>query len=342
MGRFLVLTATGLLVLASALAIGGCEPRNATEAEGRKDVAWLSSNPAGESVAALGRLADADPRALAALEQRADRDVNVYIAAWSAVTRQAAWGTKLLKDSLANPARAEMAASALPRKDLRLVPFIADLEGAVSRLAAGKRGSVIAGILASIGPAAHAAVEHRLVDAKTRGAMCDGIALPDASADARSVLLAVPEDARNHPSCVATVVSLATAEDVVVDWLATTAEPGLLGVAATSTLPCPRLSAVWNKALSTRPPETHPALTVPLQRSLSRCGPQLDAVIAELITSAPHSRAAIVQAIDPYGSELASMKQTCAALRAGYARGDSALLRGRAVDAIERGCAFAR
>ena len=329
-----------LIVLSAAL--GGCSPKNATEAEGRKDVAWLAANPSGESVAALGRLADDDPQALAALEARAEKDVNVHIAAWAAVQRNATWGTTLLKASLADPSRAEMAASALPRKDARLIPFIPDLEGAVVRLAAGKRGSFIAGILASIGPAAHTTVERRLIDPKTRGAMCDGINLPDASGDAKSVLLAVPTEARDNPSCVTAVIEMAATEDVVLDWIGAGSEPGLLGVAARANLPCPRLAGVWKKALTERPPEAHPALTVPLQRSISRCTAALDTVLGELLAKAPRARPAIIQAIDPYGTELASMKDTCAALRQGYARGESALARARAEEALNRGCKFAR
>ena len=331
-----------VLMVAGAAFLGACGPRNASEAENRKDVAWLVANPSGESIAALGRLADSDPRAVAALEARAEHDVNVHIAAWAAVTRSAAWGTTLLKASLADPARAELAATALPRKDARLVPFIADLEGAIVRLAAGKRGSFIAGILASVGPAAHATVERRLLDPKTRGAMCDGISLPDASGDAKSVLLAVPTDARDHPSCVTAVIDMAATEDVVLSWIGTGSEPGLLGVAATSTLPCPRLAAVWQKALTERPPETHAALTVPLQRSVSRCTAALDTVLAELLAKAPRARPVIIQALDPYGTELAGMKETCAALQQGYTKGESPLARARAAEALNRGCAFAR
>lgn len=331
-----------VLMVSGATALGGCGPKNVSDAENRKDVAWLVANPSGESIAALGRLADGDPRALAALEARAENDVNVHIAAWSAVTRSASWGTTFLKAALADPVRAEMAASALPRKDARLVPFIADLEGAIVRLAAGKRGSFIAGIVASIGPAAHATVERRLLDPKTRGAMCDGISLPETSGDAKSVLLAVPTEGRDHPSCVTTVIDMAATEDVVLDWIGTGSEPGLVGVAAKSTLPCPRLATVWQKALTERPPESHAALTVPLQRSISRCTAALDTVLAELLAKAPRARPVIIQAIDPYGTELAGMKETCAALRQGYTKGEGALARARADEALARGCALAR
>jgi hypothetical protein len=320
----------------------GCGQKSVADAEAKRDVPWLAANPSGESIAALGRLADSDERALAALQARADQDVNTYIAAWSAVTRNAPWGTAFLRSGLANPTRAETASSAMPRKDPRLVPFVLDLEGALVRLAAGKRGSVIAGIVASIGPPAHAAVERRLTDPKTRSVMCDGIVLPEASGDAKSVLLAVPADARDSPACVTAVIDMATTEDVVVGWLGASAEPGLLGVAAKSTLPCPRLATMWKTALAERGAEQHSAMTVPLQRSISRCASAVDPVLAELLAKAPRARATIVQAIDPFGVELQGMKETCTALKGGYLNGENGLVRGRAAEAIGRGCAFAR
>jgi hypothetical protein len=319
--------------------MAACGPRSVAEAEAQSDIGWLTANPTGESIAALGRLADKDPKAALALEAR-PTDINVYIAAWTAVTRNAAWGTNLLRTALADPLRADLVSSALPRRDPRLVPLLPDLDGAVVRLAAGRRASVIAGLVASIGPQAHAVVERRLVDAKTRGAMCDGIALPDASPDAKSTLLAVSADARDNPSCVNAVVDMAATEDTVVGWIATSAEPGLLSAAAKSTLPCPRLAAIWKKGLTERTGAS--ALIVPLKLSISRCGPAMDPVLAELMAKAPRARPAIVQAIDPYGTELASLKETCAALKQGYARGENAAIRERANDAVLHGCQFAQ
>lgn len=334
------LSLASLALLASCMS--ACGPKSVLEAEAKRDVKWLADNPSGDAIAALGRLADSEPRALTALQARADSDVNVYIAAWSAVTRNADWGTTFFRSSLGDPSRAELASSAMPRKDPRLVTFISDLEGAVVRLAAGQRGSVIAGILASIGPQAHSTVERRLVDPKTRGVMCDGIVLPEASGDAKSTLLAVPAEARDNPSCVSAVINMAGTEDVVLGWLATGAEVGLLGVAAKSTIPCPRLAALWQKALAERGPESQTAMAVPLQRSISRCNTVLDPVLAELLAKAPRARPTIVQALDPYGTELHGMKETCAALRQGYARRERAIVRERANDAVNRACTFAR
>ncbi len=329
-------------LILSGMLVLGCKPKSVAEAEAKKDIAWLADQGTPEAVNALGRLADTDARALQVLDQRASTDVNTYIAAWAAVTRNAPWGSSFLRSALADPARAEMASTALPRRDARLIPFTSDLEGAVVRLAAGSRGAVMAGVLASIGPQAHAAVERRLIDPKTRGAMCDGIALPEASGDAKSLLLAVPPEGRDHASCVTTVLMMAGTEDVVVDWLGSGAEPGLLTAAAKSALPCPRIAVIWKKALAERPPENHAALSVPLQKSISRCSIALDPILGDLLAKAPRSRAAILQAIDPFSIELADMKETCNALRAGYANGETPRIRERARDAISHGCTFAR
>ncbi len=90
----------------------------------------------------------------------------------------------------------------------------------------------------------------------------------------------------------------------------------------------------------TRPPETQPALSLPLQRALIRCTRQLDPMLANLLANEPRSRAAILQSIDPYGLELSSMKETCTALKAGAASSEEPRLRARAAEALNRGCAF--
>ncbi len=324
------------------VATAGCAPKTVAEAEAKHDIPWLEADASPQAMSALGRLADSDPKALAVLEKRSSIDVNAYIGAWEAVTRGASWGTTFLRAALADPTRADVAATALPRRDPRLIPFVPDLEGAVVRLSAGHRGSVVAGVLASIGPTAHAQVERRLIDPKTRGAMCDGIGLPEASGDAKSLVLAVPPEARNHASCVDVVLTMATTEDVVLDWLAVNAEPGLITAAAKSTLPCPRLSVIWSKGLVERPPESHSALIVPLQLSLRRCSTALDPIIADLLAKAPTTRACIMQAVDPYSTELSDLRLTCRALRAGWVANESPRVRERAQDALAHGCSFVR
>lgn len=334
--------ACALFALLGSGGISACKPKTTGEAEAHRDVAWLTDEGSPQAMAALGRLADSDPRAVSALEKRSSIDVNAYIAAWEAVTRGAPWGTTFLRTALADPTRSDTAATALPRRDPRLIPFVPDLEGAVVRLSAGHRGSVLAGVLASIGPTAHAQVERRLIDPKTRGAMCDGIALPEASGDAKSLVLAVPPAGRDHASCVDMVLTMAATENVVLDWLALNAEPGLITATAKSALPCARLGVIWAKGLVERPPDTHSALAVPLQLSLRRCASTLDPIIADLLEKAPRSRACIMQAIDPYSGELTDLKLTCKAIRGGWVTGETARIRERAQDALSHGCQYVR
>ena len=326
--------AVGVLVLVGAAT--ACSPKSVAEAEANRDVAALAANPTGDSIAALGRLADKEPKALDALQQRAGTDLNVYIAAWSAVTRNAPWGATMIRAGLADPARADLASSAMPRKDPLLVQFIPDLDAAVVRLAAGRSGAVLAGILGSIGPPAHAVIEKRLVDPKTRAAMCEGISLPEASPDAKATLRSVPPEARDASPCVNAVLELAGSDDEVLTWIATSGEPGLLGKAATSSLACPRLALLWKKTLSDRPPSA--ALTVPLSRTIARCSNAMDSVLGELLMKAPRARPTIVAAIDPFGTELAGMNATCTALKKGSTAGENAVTRERASDAVQQGC----
>ncbi len=338
MGRALLVWAA--LVAASSLV--GCAPKNASEAEAKKDVTWLANSGSPEAVAALGRLADSEPKALSALEARAAVDVNVYIAAWQAVLRDQAWGDKVLRAGLTDPTRAEMAASSLPRRDPHVAPFVNELEGGVVRLAAGKRGSVVAGVLASIGPAAHDAVQRRLLDAKTRSAMCDGISLPEASADARATILKLPPETRDQLSCVDLVLNMAAKEEPSHDWLAKSGEPGLLGAAARGTMLCTRLATLWKKALVERPAAEQGALVVPLKLAIGRCAPELDPVLADVLATVPGARACVVSAIEPYGAELADMKTTCTTLKQRFMGAESARVRGRAADALANGCRRAR
>jgi hypothetical protein len=316
-----------------------CRPSSVDEAEAKGDVAWLDANGSADAIAALGRLADKDSRGVDLLKKRASFDTNAYIAAWLAAKRGQAWGTQLLRSGLADPARAESAASAMARRDPLLSSFVPDIEAAMSRLSAGGSGSALGGLLASIGPSAHAAVERRLKDGASRRAMCTGIAAPDASADARTTLLSVPQESRDNAACVTAVVALAAADDSSVGWLATTAEPGLLGSVAKATqVPCSRIYAIWTRALAERPPQTYSALTVPLSQSIKRCPDQMDGVLADAITHIPGVRATIVNAIDPFGGETSSLKSTCKVLPQVANGWDKGIIRERANDALQHGC----
>lgn len=331
--RGIVATAATLLLMASA-----CGPSTVAEAEQRGNVDFLEKAGTSDAVAALGRLGDTNKSAQAALERRSSFDVNAMLAAWHAHGRGAAWGTQLLKGALVDPSRAELAAQAMTRRDPGLAVFIPELEQGVMRLSGGTRGGAVASVLASVGPPAHAAVERRLLDAKTRGAMCDGMSTPDASNDAKSTLLAVPIQGRDHSSCVNVVMSLAATDDAVLGWLGVNAEPGLLNAAGKGTLPCPRMVMAWKRALLERPPETFAALTVPLSIAMKRCPAPFDPMIAEILNGAPSTRATVVMAVDPFGSETTEMPLTCKMLGPISRSGESPRVRERAEDALSHAC----
>ncbi len=330
-------------LLLVVLAATSCKTRTVGEAERAKDVGWLDANGSQEAVAALGRIADSDPKAVLAIDERAGRDVAAYVAAWNAVVRGAAWGSGTLRSGLADPARSEDAASVMGRKDPHLVPFVADLESAITRLAAGRNNVALASVLASVGPVGDSAITRRLDDATTRGAMCRGIASPDASADARRLLIRVPASSRDNASCVDAALKLATENDPALEWLATSAEPGMLSAAGShEEFPCARLKPLWATALATRPAATHSMLTIPLLSSVHRCATALDPVLAEGLEHDPAAYALIVSGIDPYGSETQDLRTTCAALRPSAGAKGSPLTRERASEAIAHGCALAK
>ncbi len=170
--------------------------------------------------------------------------------------------------------------------------------------------------------------------------MCRGIASKSADPDSRVALLAVPESARNAPSCVDAVVRAAAQDDVALAWLATDGEPGLLGAAGNSaSLPCPRLHVVWAKALTSRRPDVYSALTVPLAYATKRCTAEMDGVLADAIGHLPATRALVVEAIDPFGAYDGALHATCAALPSVAAGGrEGAIVRERASDALNHLC----
>ncbi len=338
-----VARAAFIVAVAVALAAASCNAKTVGDAERTGDVEWLDANGSQEAVAALGRLADKNTKAVDAIDSRASRDVAAYVAAWNATVRGADWGPATLRAGLADPARAEEAASVMGRKDGHLVPFLPDLEAALLRLAAGHNNVALASVLASVGPAGDLAVMRRLEDPTTRGAMCRGISSPDSSADARRVLMRVSPSSRDDAFCVEAVLKLAIDNDAALEWLASTAEPGLLsGAGSHNEFPCARLKPLWATALATRPQATHTTLTVPLLSSVGRCAAILDPVLAEGLLHDPAAYDLIVSGIDPYGSETQDLKATCAALRTTAGTRGSSITRGRAIEAVRKGCQFAR
>ena len=326
-------------MLGTVVGIAGCKSTNVAEAEAHGDVKWLVTNGSPEAVSALGRLADKDAKALDAVNARVGFDTNAFIAAWAATVRGAPWGPVTLKTGLSDPLRAEAAASAMGRGDVHLATFVADLEGALSRLSASLQNAAIATDLASVGPPARPAIIRRLADPATRGAICRGIASTDASIDARKALLDVPVDSRNDRWCVDAVVRVAADGDEALLWLAKTGEPGLLGAAGSNDImPCARLHTLWSKAIEQRAPATHSSLVVALGYALKRCPTEMDGVVADAITRLPAAHALVINAIDPFADYVAALKATCALLPKLVTGGDSAIVREHAADTLTHGC----
>jgi hypothetical protein len=323
----------GVLLLAS------CRPSTIAEAERKGDVGWLEENGTPDAVAALGRLADGKPRAVTALEGRSTFDVHAFRAAWAGGLRGAAWGPKLLRDGLGDPARADLAASGMDKHDAHLVAYLPDLEAALQRLSASMQNFNLSSTLASVGVPARDAIVRRLADASTRGAMCRGIAGKDADPDARKTLLGAPVASRDANACVDGVVHIAAEDEPTLSWLADQGEPGLLVVASKSeTIPCPKLHVLWARVLSSRDQAVYSALTVPLGYAVKRCTADMDGVLADAIVHLPATHPVVVSAIDPFTGYGSALKATCAALPAVAAGKDAAIVRERASDALNHAC----
>jgi hypothetical protein len=326
-----------LLGAALAVPLVACAPRSIADAEKKGDVAWLDKKGTPEAIAALGRVADKDPRAAQALDRRGDYDRDVYAAAWDAVLRSAAWGTELYKASLANPARTELAAGTMPKKDPHLGAFVSELESGLVRLGASQNNLNVASTLASVGAPAQATIARLLANAATRTAMCRGLASSDAAPESRATMMQAPATSRDSAPCVDSITKMAADDNTVLGWLGEAAEPGLLSVAGKSELlPCVRLHDAWVRALTARPQER--ALVVALKNAIDRCPSELDGVLADAITRTPASQPVIVDAIDPFQGYGITLKATCAALPQVLRGGAPAITRERVSHTLEHTC----
>ncbi len=337
-GREMRVVTLGLgMVISSCL--WSCRPSTIAEAERKGDVAWLDESGTPDAVAALGRLADTKPTAVTALEGRSSFDVHAFRAAWAGALRGATWGPKMLRDGLADPKRADLAASGMDKHDSHLVAYLPDLEAALQRLSASMQNFNLSSTIASVGPPAHDAIVRRLADASTRGAMCRGIASQDADADARKALLAAPVASRDADACVDGVVHIAAQDEPTLDWLADQGEPGLLVVASRSeTIPCPKLHVLWARVLTSRDQSVYSALTVPLGLAVKRCTAEMDGVLADAIVHLPATHPVVVSAIDPFTGYGSALKATCAALPMVAGGRDAPIVRERASDALNHAC----
>jgi len=298
------------ILLAVAILGAGCRPTTVAEAEERGNVSYLVKRGDKDSILALGRLADKNAEAERALSTRAPSEA-VSTAAWQGVLRNSPWAEKIIRRDLAGDS-ADVVAMGMTPADTHLGAFVVDLETALSRLTRG--GSHIALMLASIGPSARPVVERRMRDATTRDTMCSAIDLPSASDDARTALLALPQTERDSLACTSTIIRMAAVHANVLEWLGTTAEPGLLSLAGRDTLPCAALAETIKIVIAQRsvePPSAR-ALVVPIRHAIERCAKEVDPVLSTSLTARPQMANTVAAALDPRATSTADMKQTCA------------------------------
>ncbi len=324
------------LACAAIAALVACKPTSVNDAEAKADVGYLTTNGSPEAVAALGRLADKNGKARGAIEVRAESDMSAYIAAWGAVQRGAPWGAALIKSGLSQPARAELAASAMTRSDARLADYVPYFSKALVDAGAKEPRMTVAAMLASTG--AGAVVAERLRDNTTRANMCRGLGAPDASGAARKVLVSEPEESRNDPACVDSLVEIAKTDEPTLTWLAERGEPGLMsGASKGDSMACPRLAKLWAHTFERRPAAAYASLAVPLAHAIKRCAVPLDDVLAGAIAKSSATAPLVIAGVDPFGAETSQLAKTCKALP-GALRSVTGRTRDRAADTLSNGC----
>ena len=319
----------------------GCTPTSVGDAEKKKNVDWLENNGSPEAIAALGRLADDDKaaqEALATLSKatastlRTDAGgsgLDVDLAIWGGVERNASWATEMTKTLLGDATRMDEMGSAMKRGSPQLGAFVGDLDAALARGCGISCGAALASIDS---PAATTAVTKRLEDTRTRDPVCFGAGTAEASKGARDVFMKEPATARDGAQCGPAAVAMATRDDAALAWLAQTAEPGLLrGV---STMPCARVVALWTKVLVSRDHATYGALTRSLEDSVNKCPKELDATFAGALGTDVDSQTLVLTSLR--AANAADLKMTCAAAPRAAERVTAILARANARDFIAR------
>jgi len=319
----------------------GCTPTSVGDAEKKKNVAWLEGNASPEAIAALGRLADGDKAAQDALANaskatasNAKMDggaggLDVDLAIWGGVERNASWATDMTKTLLADKFRMDEMASAMKRGAPQLKTFVPDLDAALSNGCGISCGAAIASI---DDPAATTAITKRLEDGKTRDSICFGIGTAEATKAARDVFMKEPATARDAVQCGGAAVAMATRDDAALAWLAQTAEPGLLrGV---HTMPCARQVPLWSKVLTSRDHGTFGALVGALEDSVQQCPKELDATLAGALGTDVDSQTLVLASLG--SSNARELKMTCAAAPAAAQRVTAILARANARDFAAR------
>jgi len=313
----------------ACLALLGCTPSSVADAEKRGNVSWLERDGSPSAVAALGRLADEDKSAQAALESIASHaengktaqggagELDVYLAVWAGVERNQSWALGMIKKGLANAARMNDVASAMKRGSPQIATFLPELDAAMQN--GCERCSAV--LASASGPAVTAIIKARLLDPKTRDTMCIGLGSDESSKDARGVFVRVGMAARDALSCTNAAARMAAHDDEVLGWLGGSAEPGILRAAGESdAMTCDRVARLWSLAISTRSHADYPALAIPLASAVKRCPKELDATLAVALAAGADSQTLAATSIDPEDVTAAKMPKTCASV-ADVARG---------------------
>jgi hypothetical protein len=319
-----------------------CTPTSVADAEKKKNASWLEANASPEAVAALGRLADDDKDArdaLAALSTRTESKMttdggasalDVNLAIWGGVERNASWGIDMTKTLLADTSRMDEMASAVKRATPPLAAFVTDLDAALSRGCGIGCGSALASIDSA---PATAAIQKRLDDPKTRDPVCFGVGAAESSKGARDVFMKAPATSRDAVQCGGAAGAIATRDDTALAWLAQTAEPGLLRNVSAA-MPCARLVALWTKLLIARDHATFGALTRALEDSIQKCPKDLDAMLAGALGTDGDAQTLVLASLG--SSNARELKMTCAAAPAAAQHVTAILARANARDFAAR------
>lgn len=288
-------------------AVAGCHPSTVTEAEAQRDVAWLGDHPGRASMEALSRLADHDERAREVLMKRRG-DADVYVAAWQAHTRGAPWGEKVLRAGLVSPDDLPLVVGAIPSSHPRLAAIAGDLASGV-RAGKGESAAAAAALLASVGPAAEPPLAELVASADTRDAACAGLASPQATPEARMILVRATADARTSPACRTTIFRHASIDGRVLDWLGREGEASLIA-ASVEKLDCPKQGALWDRVFASSREslvDVEPALAA----SMSKCAAQVDPVTARALPGTRRARSAILHALAVEDAHAEKLEATC-------------------------------
>jgi hypothetical protein len=313
------------------VALLACTPTSVSDAERKGNVSWLEHNGTASAVASLGRLADEDKSAQAALETIARGTENgktapggaaaldVYLAVWAGVERNQTWAIGMMRKALANGARMDDAASAMKRGSPQVAAFVPDLDKALENGCE----RCAAALASASGPLVVDVIKARLLDAKTRDAMCIGLGSDESSKDARGIFMRVGMGARDAQSCANAAVRMAARDDEVLGWLGGSAEPGLLRAAGESdAMKCDRVARLWSLAISSRAKNDYAALAIPLASAAKRCPTELDATLSTALSAGRDAQTLAVMAIDPNDATPAKLPKSCAAVTY-VARGSS-------------------